>query len=127
MKSAAILLSLLFSVHAFAAGPKPGQKFCVSDAEKGRVTVEETTAGVEVHLFDKAFLDAGTIGNNPSYPKFTKFDHALLVEGATLQQVYSTRVLRDALVSLLYSMPDDGDRDMAYSYANDFIQNLQCR
>lgn len=127
MKSVVALVSLLFSVSALGAGPNPGQKFCVSDAEKGRVTLEETIAGVEVHLFDKDYLANGNIGTNPSFPKYTKFDHAMLIEGATLQQVYSSRILKDALVSLLYSMPDEGDRDMAYAYAHDFITNLQCR
>lgn len=124
MKSTVIAFALFFSAQAFAAGTLPGQTFCVADGEKGRVTLQETTAGVEVHLFDIAFRSAGKIEN---FPVATKFDHAMLIGNATLQQVTSTRVLSDALVSLLYSMPDEGDRDMAYAYANDFIKALQCK
>ena len=124
MKSTAILFALFFSTQAFAAGTLPGQTFCVADGEKGRVTLEETAAGVEIHLFDIAFRSAGNIDN---FPVGTKYDHARLISKATLQQVTSSRILKESLVSLLYSMPDEGDRDMAYAYANDFIQALQCK
>jgi hypothetical protein len=123
MKSTAIVFALFFSAQAFAAGTLPGQTFCVADAEKGRVTLQETTAGVEIHLFDIAFK-SGTVAG---VPVGTKYDHAMLINNQSLQQVTNSRVLKEALVSLLYSMPDDGDRDMAYSYANDFIQALQCK
>ena len=127
MKSTAIVFALFFSAQAFAAGTLPGQTFCVADAEKGRVTLQESAGGVEVHLFDKDFRSSGNIGRNPSFPVGSKFDHAMFINKATLQQVTSSNVLKESLVSLLYSMPDEGDRDMAYAYANDFIKNLQCR
>jgi hypothetical protein len=124
MKSTAIVFALFFSAQTFAAGTLPGQTFCVADAEKGRVTLQETTAGVEIHLFDIAFKTGGTVAG---FPVGTKYDHAMIVNNQSLQQVTNSRVLKEALVSLLYSMPDEGDRDMAYAYANDFIQALQCK
>jgi hypothetical protein len=124
MKSAAIVFALFFSAQAFAAGTLPGQTFCVADGEKGRVTLQETTNGVEIHLFDIAFKSAGNIGN---FPVGTKFDHAMMIENATLQQVTSTRVAKDSLVSLLLSMPDEGDYDMVWAYAAEFLNKLQCK
>lgn len=124
MKSMAIVFSLFFSAQVFAAGTLPGQTFCVADAEKGRVTLQETAVGVEVHLFNVDFRSSGNIDK---YPVGTKFDHAMMINKASLQEVTSSRVLREALVSLLYSLPDEGDRDMAYSYANDFINALKCK
>lgn len=124
MKSTVIAFAFFFSTQAFAAGTLPGQTFCVADAEKGRVTLQETAAGVEIHLFDVAFKSGGTVAGTPvGY----KFDFGLLVNNKSLQQVTSSNILKEALVSLLYSAPDEGDRDMAYAYANDFIKALQCK
>jgi esterase/lipase superfamily enzyme len=122
MKVSAAVMTLLFSVNGFAAG----QKVCTSEGFKARATILETSEGVEITITDKNASKMGEVGREKKFEGFFKASNTILLKKATLADALDKNLLNSVMFSLVLSMPDDGENDLASMYASELASKMQC-
>lgn len=122
MKVSLAVMALLFSVNGFAAG----QTVCTSEGFKARATMLETSEGVEITISDKNASFIGDIGRDKKFAGLFKASNTLLLKKATLADALDKNLLSSAMFSLVLSMPDDGENDLASMYASELAANMKC-
>ena len=85
--------------------------------------------GVEILFEENSFDIYPDTGRSPSYKVTGKSVSQRVIHGITLQELSrNSSLLKEPIVSILRSRPEfDGEADMSYAYANDFIQGLSCK
>ena len=118
---------LLFASSSFATTVEITH--CESRSSTHKMVLDKVSEGVEIRFEENTFDVYPDTGRSPSYKVTGKSITQRLIHGITLQELSrDSSLLKEPIVSILRSRPEfDGEADMSYAYANDFINGLSCR
>lgn len=119
-----LFLSLFFLSQLSFAAPQDN-RICTGSSKTHTLTLRETADGTEVSFEENSPESWGTISK---YKVSGKLTNKLVIEKITLQDTLKNHVLTEVLVSILRSRPEfDGEADMSYAIANEYISKLTCQ
>jgi hypothetical protein len=130
------LVIVLFAapVFALALAPQAGSKsldsrVCTSVSSTHSLTLQEVADGVQASFEQVGLVNLGKVGNAPAYKYSGKTTTTYVVHGITLTETLANRYpLIDVVVNMIYSRPEfDGEADMAFAYASDYVKGLVCK
>ena len=103
--------------------------YCESKSSSHTMRLNKINEGVEILFEENSFDIYPDTGRSPSYKVTGKSVSQRVIHGITLQELSrNSSLLKEPIVSILRSRPEfDGEADMSYAYANDFIQGLSCK
>jgi|GEM_PF-5027523 hypothetical protein len=127
MQKIFVAAALLFSVNTYATTVEITH--CESKSSSHKMVLDKVSEGVEIRFEENTFDVYPDTGRSPSYKVTGKSVTQRLIHGITLQELSrNSSLLKEPIVSILRSRPEfDGEADMSYAYANDFIQGLGCK
>ncbi len=128
MKFFAISLTALVLFHTAVAADF---KSCEGLSDKHTITLAQTGPDVEVNIDDVDLHSYRELGNTPNekYKMSGKIKSTMVLHDIALSDFMKKRALAtEFIVMTIMGRPEyQGEEDMLYSYASDYLSSLKCQ
>ncbi|MNL10728.1 hypothetical protein D3C87_1315360 [compost metagenome] len=127
MQKLLVIATLFFSINSFATTVEITN--CEAQSQSHRLLLTNTSEGVEVRFEGLSFDTYPDTGRSPSYKVTGRNVTIRTIHGISLQEISrKSSLLKEPIVSILSSRSEfDGEADMYFAYANDYINSLNCK
>lgn len=122
-----IIFIFVFYSSQLLAALDPG--VCTSRTKSHNFTLQEVSGGVQSTFEENDFQNWGPVGPAPRFQMSGKMKNTMILHDITLSTALKNRsLLTEMVVSILRSRHEfDGEEDISYSYADEYIKNLVCK